>query len=106
MRERPYRSCRLPLRPLVAGLLAGLWLLASGPIGTSVTGQTSVDEARRAGWTLLYAEDFSTPLNGAVSPWVKDGAEAPFDTIMDDAGLWYQNDYGPDWATAFNSFDT
>ena len=25
---------------------------------------------------------------------------------MDDPGLWYQNDYGPDWNTAFNSFAT
>ena len=60
----------------------------------------------RANWTLLYAEDFSTPLNGAVAPWVWDGYSNPFDTIMDDPGLWYQNDYGPDWNTAFNSFAT
>ena len=57
-------------------------------------------------WTLLYAEDFSTPLNGAIVPWVWDGYSNPFDTIMDDSGLWYQNDYGPDWNTAFDSFAT
>ncbi len=60
----------------------------------------------QANWTLLYTEDFSTPLNGAVTPWVLDGFFDPFDTIMDDFGLWYPNDYGPDWNTAFNSFAT
>ena len=57
-------------------------------------------------WTLLYTEDFSTPLNGAVAPWVLDGDTTPFDSTMDDRGLWYQNDYGPAWNTAFNSFAT
>jgi hypothetical protein len=57
-------------------------------------------------WTLLYAEDFSTPLNDAIAPWIWDGYSHPFDTIMDDAGLWYQNDYGPEWNTALNSFAT
>jgi len=59
-----------------------------------------------AHWTLLHAEDFSTPMNGAVTPWVWDGYSEPFDTVMDDSGLWYQNDYGPDWETALSSFDT
>ena len=57
-------------------------------------------------WTLRYAEDFSTPLTEADAPWVVDDYSNPFDTIMDDPGLWYRNDYGPDWSTAFNSFDT
>jgi hypothetical protein len=57
-------------------------------------------------WTLLYAEDFSTPLNDAVTPWLSDSHYEPFDTIMDDGGLWYRNDYGPDWETAYNSFTT
>ena len=67
-----------------------------------------IDALRRtqANWTLRYAEDFSTPLNGAVAPWVRDDYSNPFDTIMDDPGLWYRNDYGPDWSTAFNSFAT
>ena len=60
----------------------------------------------RAVWTLRYVEDFSTPLNGAVAPWVWDGSSTPFDTVMDDPGLWYQNDYGPSWKTAFDSFAT
>ena len=25
---------------------------------------------------------------------------------MDDGGLWYRNDYGPDWETAYNTFTT
>ena len=41
------------------------------------------------GWTLVYAEDFSTPFNGTVAPWTWDGASEPFDTIMDDAGRWH-----------------
>ena len=57
-------------------------------------------------WTLLYAEDFSTPLNDAVAPWLSDAHYEPFDTIMDDGGLWYRNDYGPDWENAYNSFTT
>ena len=57
-------------------------------------------------WSLLYAEDFTTDVYESEHPWVWDGYEQPFDTIMDDAGLWYQNDYGPDWTTALNSFAT
>ena len=29
----------------------------------------------QANWTLLYTEDFSTPLNGAVTPWVLEGLD-------------------------------
>jgi hypothetical protein len=66
-------------------------LLVAPVVGQSTTGTT----AGQPGWTLVYAEDFSTPFNGAVAPWIWDGASEPFDTIMDDAGLWYENDYGP-----------
>ncbi|GII27041.1 discoidin domain-containing protein [Planotetraspora mira] len=66
----------------------------------------SADDPTRPGWTLLYSEDFSAPLTGANAPWVKETYSQPFDTIMDDSGLWYQNDYGPAWNTAFNSFAT
>ena len=61
---------------------------------------------RDATWTLVYAEDFSTPLNDAVAPWIWDGYAEPFDTVVDDTGLWYRNDYGPAWTTALNSFAT
>ena len=57
-------------------------------------------------WTLLYAEDFSTPLSGATAPWIREDYSNPFDTIMDDHGLWHVNDYGPVWNSAFNSFAT
>ncbi|MEE2791037.1 MAG: mucin-5B [Acidobacteriota bacterium] len=57
-------------------------------------------------WTLLYTEDFSTPLNDAVAPWIWDAYSAPFDTITDDSGQWYRNDYGPAWDAALNSFAT
>lgn len=55
-------------------------------------------------WELRYQESFSTPLNGA--DWVLDTYEKPFDTIMDDAGKWYENDYGPEWNAALDSFHT
>jgi hypothetical protein len=58
----------------------------------------------RAGWRLLYQENFAKPLGDA--PWTKETHAKPFDTIMDDSGLWYQNDYGPVWNEAFESFDT
>ncbi len=60
----------------------------------------------RPGWTLVYVEDFSTPTNAEVAAWLPDQAFAPFDTILDDRGLWYQNDYGPAWLAAVDSFDT
>lgn len=60
----------------------------------------------RPGWTLLYAEDFAAPLNDALAPWLPDAHYEPFDTIADDGGRWYRNDYGPDWETAYGSFTT
>ena len=84
-------------------------LLWQGLPGATTGGQTSPAGRRSpqyASWTLIYAEDFSTPLNKAVAPWIWDGYRQPFDTIMDDAGLWYRNDYGPAWTTALNAFAT
>ena len=92
---------------VTAGAVVLASFVAAVMLAIPLGGQTPVgDIATRADWTLLYAEDFSTPLNGAVVPWVWDGYSNPFDTVMDDSGLWYQNDYGPDWHTAFNSFAT
>ena len=84
-------------------------LLAHGASGTTTARQEPA--GARGGqphgaWTLVYAEDFSTPLNGAVAPWIWDGYAEPFDTILDDAGLWYRNDYGPAWTDALNAFAT
>lgn len=66
----------------------------------------SQNMSHRSGWILLYEEDFSVPIDGSFVPWTWDGYLQPFDTIMDDAGLWWQNDYGPAWNTALNSFAT
>ena len=88
---------------------AGSVLLLHGVPGATTASQGPAVERvthRDAAWTLVYAEDFSTPLNDAVAPWIWDGYAEPFDTIVDDAGLWYRNDYGPAWTTALNSFAT
>ena len=87
----------LGLTALVLGATVAFPAGGQAPAGNVTT---------QADWTLIYAEDFSAPLNGAVAPWVWDGYSNPFDTVMDDSGLWYQNDYGPDWNSAFNSFTT
>ncbi|KAG7346947.1 hypothetical protein IV203_006016 [Nitzschia inconspicua] len=57
-------------------------------------------------WELLYEEDFSNPLPGTNAQWVLEDYAAPFDTIMEDNGIFYQNDYGPAFLEALNSFDT
>jgi len=44
-------------------------------------------------WKLLYEEDFSTPLNESNAQWFLETYKQPFDTILDDAGDWYKNDY-------------
>ena len=73
----------------------------------SVEGQGPVEgNLEQVRWTLLYAEDFSTPPDQSDASWVWENYSRPFDTIMDDAGLWYQNVYGPYWHTAFSSFAT
>lgn len=93
----------------MALVAAGSVLLLHGAPGATTASQVPAVERgthRDATWTLVYAEDFSTPLNDAVAPWIWDGYAEPFDTIVDDAGLWYRNDYGPAWTTALNSFAT
>ena len=84
---------------LVLAVTAGV--VAS--IGTSPTVARAADPP---GWTLQFSEDFTAPLNPGNAPWVRETYSAPFDTITDDAGQWYRNDYGPAWTTAFNSFST
>jgi hypothetical protein len=62
-----------------------------------------------ASWTLMYQEDFTDPLeeNDTTTPWELETYSEPFDTIMDDSGDWYRNDYGPDaFDEALYSFDT
>ena len=90
-----------------AGAIAVASVICGEPLVIAVVGQSATaGTVGQPGWILVYAEDFSTPFNGAVAPWILDGASEPFDTIMDDAGLWYQNDYGPAWTTASTSFET
>lgn len=57
-------------------------------------------------WKLLYQENFNAPLDLSTSPWVRDDYDDPFDTIMDDAGRWWENDYGPAFNAALRSFTT
>ena len=100
-------GCRAAVTAVTAGVVALTSFVPGVTVATPAGGQAPAgDITTQADWTLLYAEDFSTPLNGAVAPWVWDGYSNPFDTVMDDAGLWYQNDYGPDWNTAFTSVAT
>ncbi|WP_203700447.1 discoidin domain-containing protein [Asanoa iriomotensis] len=66
----------------------------------------ALDDPTRPGWTLLYNESFANPIDTGNAPWVRETYAQPFDTIMDDNGQWYRNDYGPAWTTAFNSFRT
>jgi hypothetical protein len=83
--------------------LAVLLLVAAGLFVP--TGPARADDPVRPGWTLLYNENFANPIpTGA--PWVRETYANPFDTIMDDNGQWYRNDYGPAWQTAFDSFHT
>eukprot|EP00934_Nitzschia_sp_Nitz4_P002416 Nitzschia sp. Nitz4//scaffold34_size148208//144122//146521//NITZ4_003000-RA/size148208-processed-gene-0.56-mRNA-1//-1//CDS//3329548855//2411//frame0 len=58
-------------------------------------------------WKLVYEEDFSDGLvNEAAATWNLETYEEPFDTIMDDAGDFYKNDYGPAFTEALESFHT
>jgi len=55
----------------------------------------------------MYEEDFTTPLsNEGASSWELETYETPFDSIMDDTGTWYKNDYGPSFNDALDSFHT
>lgn len=103
----------VPLAPGIGGQTTAAGAGAGGTATSSGAGAARVaatvgadDAATEESWSLVYAEDFSTPLNDAAAPWIWDGYSDPFDTIMDDAGLWYRNDYGPAWESALNSFAT
>ena len=111
MRRNSSRASASAVRGVVAAVAASVVALTSLASGVAVVppvrGQALAAEVTTAAdWTLLYAEDFSTPLDEAGAQWVWESYSNPFDTIMDDSGLWYQNDYGPDWYAAFNSFAT
>lgn len=59
-----------------------------------------------AGWKLLYSEDFNKSFSTDSKPWKRYNYDAPADTIMDDKGDWWKNDYGPAFDDALNSFAT
>ncbi|PJJ56011.1 hypothetical protein CLV56_0215 [Mumia flava] len=51
-------------------------------------------------WKVLHSENFqaqSRAVDTDSAPWVRYDYDEPFDTIMDDAGDWWKNDYGPTW---------
>ncbi|WP_218009249.1 discoidin domain-containing protein [Herbidospora cretacea] len=85
---------------------AALALLLASSALTLTSTPAQADDPTRPGWTLLYNENFVNPINTGNAPWVRDDYSQPFDTIMDDPGQWYRNDYGPAWTTALNSFYT
>jgi hypothetical protein len=89
-------------RKLLAAATTAVVLVA----GAATNVVTTAAQAVPPGWQLLYAENFSSPLNSNNSPWVRDTYATGFDTITDDPGLWYHNDYGPAWDTALASFAT
>ncbi|TKK85788.1 discoidin domain-containing protein [Herbidospora galbida] len=85
---------------------AAMALLLTSSALTLTSAPAQADDPTRPGWTLLYNENFVNPINTGNAPWVRDDYSQPFDTIMDDPGQWYRNDYGPAWTTALNSFST
>ncbi|MFC4592058.1 discoidin domain-containing protein [Sphaerisporangium corydalis] len=111
----PHTVRRVVRGAALAAVTSSLVIAGSLAAGTPATGATAkppapkaaaADDPTRPGWNLLYNEDFSAPINTGNAPWVKENYTTPFDTITDDAGQWYKNDYGPAWTTAFNSFST
>lgn len=103
--ERRMLSMRRRSLALAAVAVVGLTSLVAGPAGAAAP-VTAADDPARPGWTLLYNENFANAINPGNAPWVRETYANPFDTIMDDNGQWYRNDYGPAWTTAFNSFRT
>lgn len=101
MHTRPLRGRRRTAVALAAAGGLALTAVAAQPAATA-------DQAAgaKAGWKMLYSENFARPLNGSEVPWIRDAYDDPFDTVMDDAGEWYRNDYGPAWEKALNSFHT
>ncbi|WP_222720815.1 hypothetical protein [Actinomadura sp. HBU206391] len=97
----------IPARRKAALAVLVTCAFAATALGTGTAASADKDgPSHRTGWKLLYSEDFSKPLAGAGAPWIRDAYDDPFDTVMDDAGEWYRNDYGPAWKTALDSFAT
>lgn len=59
------------------------------------------------GWQLRYSEDFQDRdqyLNTPSARWSRYTGDQPFDTVMDDYGAWWKNDYGPNRQAALHSY--
>jgi hypothetical protein len=84
------------------GLLATVAASLIGP--TAHAAQSPAPQA--AGWKLLHSENFNQPFSTDSSPWKRYDYNTPVDTIMDDGGDWWKNDYGPAYQNALNSFAT
>jgi len=85
-------------RRMLIGLALIMCVAASlpGPVAAGATGP-----AAATGWKLRYSEDFQhSSLNTDTSPWIRNNYDQPSDTIMDDNGDWWKNDYGPTWSSS------
>jgi hypothetical protein len=91
-------------RALVAATASAV--VAAALVGGFSTDRGTAAAAAPPGWRLLHSENFATPFNSNSVAWTRDTYANPFDTITDDPGQWYRNDYGPAWTNAFNSFHT
>lgn len=90
--------------PLVAAALFVTGVITPSAVAAPEQ-QADRGHGGRADWQLLYSEDFSKPLPGDAQ-WARDNYDDPFDTVMDDAGLWWENDYGQAFTDQLNSFNT
>jgi hypothetical protein len=104
MRGKRVRGRTVRGKRVLAAVTTGV--VAAASLVGSVAIPPATPAAAAPAWRLLYSEDFTNPVNTGNAPWVKETYANPFDTITDDAGQWYRNDYGPAWTTAFNSFST
>ncbi|WP_433343562.1 mucin-5B [Streptomyces sp. CA-253872] len=104
-RRHPRLHRRRTLGLVLAGVLA-LTPFLSAPGSAAGGGGHGHGKPHLAGWRLLHSEDFSEPLDPGGAPWVRDAYDNPFDTVMDDNGKWYHNDYGDAWDAQLNSFAT
>ncbi len=96
-------------RRMLIGLAALLCAAVVVPEPVTAATPDSKSGKDRSGWQLKYSEDFQgreKSLNTDSSPWIRFTGDQPFDTIMDDYGDWWKNDYGPDWQAALHSYAT
>ncbi|MGW6240442.1 mucin-5B [Streptomyces sp. NPDC055037] len=107
------RTHRYVLTALVGGALALTPLLAAAQTSgesapASLAGQKPPAQKppTKQQWKLLHSENFAGKLDPGKAPWVREAYDNPFDTVMDDNGKWFHNDYGDAWDEQLNSFAT